>query len=587
MAVSMSSRPWLRSYPNGVPADVAIPNTPVADMLENAVKKWPARDALVFALAPGHHKVWTFTELWDEIERVSGGLSDLGMKHGDRIALYLPNCPQYIITYFAALRLGLTIVQISPLYLGDDLIFPIKDSGAKAIVTLDFLSHKLEEVWDRVPHPIVIVGRLKEEATFIPSLVVNGRLKKKGFDPSLPSKIPYTRFRDLRRSKSRPAKSKLDVSKDVAVFQYTGGTTGRPKAAMLTHRNLVANAVQSRAWFVGAADGDEKVLAVIPFFHVYGMTVAMNFPLFYGATLVVSPDRPEPNSLLKFMVTYHPTQLPGVPALYAAICNHPEAKNTDLRGVKICLSGSAPLPVEVWKKFEELTGANLIEGYGLSEASPATHANPVQGKKKIGSIGLPLPSTESRVVDPNDPSKEMPQGQEGELAIRGPQIMLGYWNRPEETANVLKNGWLITGDIAKVDEDGYAYIVDRKKDLILVGGFNVYPREVEEVLYQHPQIAEAAVIGVPHDTLGEVVKAFVVAKSGTHPTDQEIIDFVKSKIAHFKAPRSVEFRESLPKTLVGKVLRRELREGSGPSKMEKTVGTAAAASAPSAAVAAR
>ncbi len=555
----MAARPWLKSYPKGVPAEVEIPNTSVPEMLEAAVKKWPQRDAIVFALAPGHHKKWSFPHLQEEIERVSGGFSELGLKKGDRVALYLPNCPQYIISYFAALRLGLTVVQISPLYLGDDLVFPIKDSGAKALVTLDFLSHKLEEVWDRIPHPIVIVGRLKEEATFIPSLVVNGRLKKKGFDPSLPTRIPYKRFRDLRRSKTRAPRVPVDPAKDVAVFQYTGGTTGRPKAAMLSHRNLVANAVQARTWFTEATEGDETVLAVIPFFHVYGMTVAMNFPLFYGATVVVSPDRPEPDSLLKFLVTYRPTQLPGVPALYAAVCNHPNAGKTDLRGMKICLSGSAPLPVEVWKRFEELTGANLIEGYGLSETSPATHANPVSGKKKIGSIGLALPSTDAKVLDPDDSSKELPMGAEGELAIRGPQVMLGYWNRPEETANVLKDGWLITGDIAKIDEEGYAYIVDRKKDLILVGGFNVYPREVEEILYQHPAVSEAAAIGVPQDTLGEVVKAFVVLKPGTHATEKEIIDFVKSRIAHFKAPRSVEFRESLPKTLVGKVLRRELR----------------------------
>ncbi len=575
----MDPHPWTASYPKGIPAEVDIPKLSVTEMLQEAVRKWPARDALIFALAPGHHKRWTFTELWDEIERFSGGLSEAGLKKGDRLALFLPNCPQYIIAYYAALRLGLTIVQVSPLYLGDDLVFPLKDSQAKAIVTLDFLSHKLEEVWDRIDHPIVIVGRLKEEATFIPSLVVNGRLKKKGFDPSLPSKFPFLRFRNLRRSEVKVAAASIVPATDVAVFQYTGGTTGRPKAAMLTHRNLVANAIQARAWFMGATDGEEVVLALIPFFHVYGMTVAMNFPLFYGATLVVNPDRPEPGSLLKFLTTYRPTQLPGVPALYAAVCNHPDAGKTDLRGMKICLSGSAPLPVEVWKKFEQLTGANLIEGYGLSEASPATHANPVTGKKKIGSIGLPLPSTDVKLIDPNDPTKEMPPGEEGELALRGPQVMLGYWNRPEETADVLRNGWLVTGDIARMDPDGYSYIVDRKKDLILVGGFNVYPREVEEVLYKHPNIAEAAVIGIPHDTLGEVVKAFVVAKPGTHLTEKEVIEFVKGHIAHFKAPRSVEFRESLPKTLVGKVLRRELREGPSPKPSAAQAPTAQAKAA--------
>lgn len=557
--VALSARPWLKSYPKGIPPTVEIPSKTVPDLLREAVEKWPARDAVVFALAPGHHKTWTYTELWDEIERVSGGLTDLGFVKGDRIALFLPNCPQYIITYFAALRLGLTVVQVSALYLGDDLVLPLKDSGAKGVVTLDFLSHQLEKVWDRIPHLKVIVGRLKEEATFVPSLVVNGKLKKKGFDPSLPTKIPFTRFSDLRASTTKTAPAKFDPATQVAVFQYTGGTTGRPKAAMLTHRNLVANALQSRAWFMGARDGDEIVLAVIPFFHVYGMTIAMNFPLFFGATMIVSPERPEPNSLLQFMVKYHPTQLPGVPALYAAINNHPDASKHDLRGVRVCLSGSAPLPVEVAKKFEALTGGHLIEGYGLTEASPATHANPVEGKRKVGSIGLPLPSTDVRIVDPDDRSKEVPAGEPGELAIKGPQVMLGYWNQPEETAKVLQDGWLFTGDIATVDPDGYYSIVDRKKDLILVGGFNVYPREVDEILYQHPAVLEGAVVGVPDERLGEVVKAYVVLKPGAHATETEIIDFVKSKIAHFKAPRTVEFRDSLPKTMIGKVLRRELR----------------------------
>lgn len=551
---------WTRSYPAGIPVDVDIPNVSVPAKLKEAVDKFPAHDAIIFALRPGIDKRWTYTELWDEIGHFAAGLAQRGFAKGDRLALYLPNCPEYVIAYYAALRLGLTVVQVSPLYIADDLVTPLKDSGAKGVVTLDFLSHHLEEVKDRVNLGTVIVGRLKNDASFLVSLMVNRGLRKQKLDPRLPTKIPYVPFREVLACRETVTDAPIDPAKDVAVFQYTGGTTGQPKAAMLTHRNLVANTVQAGAWFTEARPGDERVLAVIPFFHVYGMTVAMNYPLFNGATLVVNPQRPNPGFLLPFFGRYKVTQFPGVPSLYNAINNHPEVSKYPMGGLRICLSGSAPLPLEVSKKFEELTGGYLIEGYGLSETSPATHANPIRGKRKVGSIGLALPSTDMRIVDSETGSRVLAVGEEGELAIKGPQVMLGYWNRPEENARSLRDGWFFTGDIAKMDEEGYVYIVDRKKDIIIVGGFKVFPREVEEVLYQHPAVADAAALGVPDPVVGEAVKAYIVLKPGASATEKDIIDFVKTHVAHYKAPRSVEFRDALPKTLVGKVLKRSLRE---------------------------
>lgn len=554
---------WQVSYPKGVPKEIEIPKETVHGMLHKAVEKYPSTPAVIFALTPTVSKSWTYRDLWRQIVAFSRNLAAQGLKKGDRIALFLPNCPQYIVAFYGALRAGLTVVQVSPLYVGDDLVFPIKDSGAKAVVTVDLLSHHLEEVWPRIKDRklIVIVGRFKDVAPFIVGkFFLEGALRKKGMDPSLPTKYDFQLFTNFLQAGPPLPKMNFDPEKDVAVFQYTGGTTGRPKAAMLTHRNLVANALQLRSWDAESREGNERVLSVIPFFHVYGMTVALNYPLFFGGTLIVNPEKPSPDSVLPLIDRFRPTEFPGVPALYNAINNDPRAKSLNLRSIRACLSGSAPLTVEITKKFEELTGGRLIEGYGLSEASPVTHANPLVGNRKIGAIGLPVPNTDMRIVSLEDPTKDLGIEESGELAVRGPQVMKGYWNQPEETALVLKDGWLFTGDIARVDKEGFVFVVDRKKDIVLVGGFNVYPREVEEVLYEHPDVLEAAAIGVPDDKLGEVVKAFVVPKPGTKPQQADIIDFVRSRIAHFKAPRTVEFVDSLPKTLVGKVLRRELKK---------------------------
>jgi len=351
----------------------------------------------------------------------------------------------------------------------------------------------------------------------------------------------------------------IDVENDVAVLQYTGGTTGIPKAAMLTHFNLVANTYQSVSWMTSLEPGKEVTLCVLPFFHSYGMTIALNFSVKVGAKMVLMPKY-HTDDALRLIQKHRVTLFPGVPQIYALIANHPKVSRYDLRSIKVCISGAAPLPLKVKEDFERITGGKLVEGYGLSEASPVTHCNPIYGLNKPGSIGLPLPNTDAKIVDVETGEKELPVGEIGELIIKGPQVMNGYWNRPDETALTLRNGWLYTGDIAYMDNDGYFYIVDRKKEMIIVGGFNVYPREVEEVLMKHPKVKDAIVVGIEHPIKGEIVKAFVALKEGMSASAEEIIDYCKQHLAPYKVPSEVEFRAELPRTVVGKALRRVLKE---------------------------
>jgi long-chain acyl-CoA synthetase len=549
-------RPWVAHYEDGVPPTLDIPHRRLPDLLEDSVGRWGERTALIFYGAR-----WSYRSFWEATGRFAAALAAEGFRAGDRLALYLPNCPAYPIAYFGALRLGLTVVQVSPLYLGQDLVRLLRDAQPRGLVTLEILHPNLAKVAHEVSVPVVYVARLRE---FYPPLrrpFVNLVVRRRGYPTRFPTGPEIRRWSVAVRHAGDFPRPTADPSLEVAVLQYTGGTTGRPKAAMLTHRNLVANALQCRAWF-RAEPGTAVVLAAIPFFHIYGMTVALNYPLFEGATIVLE-TRPDPSEILALIARYRPTELPGVPAIYQAINHHPKLAHYDIRSIRVCLSGSAPLPTEVQRRFEALTGGNLVEGYGLTEASPVTHANPIRGERRTGSIGLPFPSTDQRIVDAATGKTEVPVGEAGELQVRGPQVMLGYYGQPKETELVLHDGWLSTGDIARLDDDGYAYIVDRKKDLVDVGGLKVYPREVEEVLFQHPDVADAAAIGVPDEALGEVVKAFVVRKPSTNVGEAELIAFVRERIAHYKAPRSVEFRDALPRSGVQKVLRRVLREESG------------------------
>jgi long-chain acyl-CoA synthetase len=546
--------PWLAHYPEYVPRDLTIPDAPLPSLLEEAARTWPERTALVF-----HGRRWNYASLWALSGHVAGNLSAAGVKPGDRFAIQLPNCPAYPAAYYGALRLGLTVVQVSPLYLGQDLERVLSDSGAESLLTLDILYPELRAVRARLPRlSRLYVAHLAE---FYPAWMrglVRLTLRRRRMSTATPPPSEAHAWRELLRPATPPAVS-IDPARSVAVYQYTGGTTGTPKAAMLTHRNLLANALQARAWFSLQPPGTSVTLASVPFFHSYGMTVALNYPVSTGSTIVLQlrPDVPE---ILRLIRKYRPTEFPGVPALYQAISASPKVPAKAIRSIQVCVSGSAPLPAEVAKRFEALTGGYLVEGYGLSEASPVTHCNPIRGDRKPGSIGVPLPLTEHRVVDIDTGTQVLPTGTAGELAVRGPQVMLGYAGQPEETALVLRDGWLLTGDIATIDSDGYAFIVDRKKDIVIVGGLKVYPREVEEVLYQHPQVAEAAVLGLPNPELGEVVAAAVVRRPGSDVTEAELIAFVRERIAHYKAPRTVAFRETLPRSAVQKVLRRALRE---------------------------
>jgi long-chain acyl-CoA synthetase len=550
---------WTRRYSPGVPAHLALPNQLLTEVVEESVARWGDRAALIYYGAR-----WTYRRFWEASERFAAALAREGVAAGDRVALYLPNCPAYPIAFFGTLRLGATVVQVSPLYLGQDLVRLLKDSDPKALVTLEFLYPNLAKVRSEVSVPRVFVARLRELYPWYTRPFVNSVMRRQHLDTAFPSGPEVRPWSSAMRTPGSVPRWKGDPATTVAVLQYTGGTTGRPKAAMLTHRNLGANVAQSNAWNTTRHPGEEVILATIPFFHIYGLTVALLLGLSEGATIVMQ-TKPEIREVLKLIDRYRPTQFPGVPALYQAFNQQPDLARYRLRSIRFCLSGSAALPVEVARRFQELTGSVLVEGYGLTEASPATHANPVEGERRPGSIGLPLPDTDQRVVDLDDPTRVLGENAVGELCVRGPQVMQGYYHQPEETALVLSgDGWLRTGDVARIDADGYAYIVDRKKDMINVSGMKVYPREVEEVLFQHAAVADAAVIGVPDAEHGEVVKAFVVKKPGVTVGSEDLIAFVRERIAHYKAPRSVEFRDSLPRSGVQKVLRRVLRDGGGP-----------------------
>jgi len=545
---------WFRWYPKEVPHHLTIPDQLVTELVQTSVERWPDRTALIYYGAR-----WTYRRFWQESERLAAALAREGVGPGDRVALYLPNCPAYPIAFFAVLRLGAAVVQVSPLYIGQDLTRLLKDSTPKALVTLEILYPNLAKVRGEYAVPAVFVARLREFYPWFLRPFVNTVLRRQGSPTEFPHDAWVRPWKVAVRTPGSAPLVKGASGSMIAVLQYTGGTTGRPKAALLTHRNLVANVVQGNAWNIRLEPGNEVVLASIPLFHIYGLTVALLMGLAAGGTIVLQ-TRPEIRELLKLIDRYQPTQFPGVPALYQAFNRQPDIAQHRVHSIKYCVSGSAPLPGEVQKRFEELTGANLVEGYGLSETSPITHVNPLGGGRRLGSIGVPIPETDQRVLDLETGTRVLGVNEEGELAVRGPQVMQGYYQQPTETALVLKDGWFQTGDVARIDADGFAYIVDRKKDMVNVGGMKVYPREVEEVLFQHPAVADVAVVGAPDPEHGESVVAFVVRKPGANVSAEELIAFVRDRIAHFKAPRRVEFRDQLPRTGVQKVLRRVLRE---------------------------
>jgi long-chain acyl-CoA synthetase len=555
-------RPWQKIYEKGVPGDIAYPEgMVVSDILDQAAARFPNSPATIFPTALGSRLVagkLTYRDLEQATNRFANALTQLGVQKGDRVALLFPNSPQFVIAYFGALKAGAVVIAFNPLYTEHEIERQLNDCGAETVVTMTKWYPAIKKVQANTRVTRVIATNIKDYFHPIASLLFTlAKEEKEGFRVKMDPK-DYSFKLMLEHADS--GKPKVQISPDdIALLQYTGGTTGVPKGAVLTHRNLVSNCLQSVAWFTTAQDGKEVTLSVIPFFHMYGMQIAMLLTIFKAGALVLFP-RFEVQQCFMAIDTYQPTIFPGVPALYIAFINNPDVNKHDLHSVRMCLSGAAPLPQEVQRDFEALSGGRLVEGYGMTESSPLTHANPINGERRAGSIGVPVPSTDARIVNPDNADEVMPPGSIGELALKGPQVFQGYWNRPEDSVSTLRNGWLITGDIARMDDDGFFYIVERKKDMIIIGGYKVFPRDIEEELFKYPKIKDATVIGIPHPKMGEVPKAFVVLKDGETCTEAEIVDYMSKNVADYKVPRQVEFRDALPKTIIGKVLKRQLME---------------------------
>jgi len=547
-------KPWLKAYEHGVPASINYPAVPIPQLLFDTVRRYPKSPALIY-----YGRTITYQQLEVLSNRLANALIELGIQKGDRVAIMLPNVPQCVIAYFGALKAGAIVVQTNPLYVERELEFQLNDSGAETIIALDLFYEKIAHIQHRVPLKRIILTGAEDYLPPILRFLYPIKMMKEGQRVHVPSRPPFYDFvRLVKRAEAVPPIVPVKPE-DTALFQYTGGTTGTPKGVMLSHTNLVANACQCRYWMPSLRDGEEVFLGVVPFFHVYGLSTCMNLGLMIGACLVLLP-RFKTDDVLRMIVKYRVSIFMGVQAMYVAINNFPGIGKYDLSSIRICISGAGPLHGEVQDRFEELTGGKLVEGYGLSEASPVTHCTPIYGHRKKGSIGLPFPDTEVKIVDKETAQRELPVGEIGELAVRGPQVMQGYWKKPDETSQILRNGWLYTGDMARMDEEGYFFIVDRKKDMIKTRGENVYPREVEEILYRHSKVKEAVVVGIPDTFSVEVIKAYVVLKEHEHATAEEIIEYCGKEMAKFKVPKMIEFRKELPKTMVGKVLRRVLLE---------------------------
>jgi long-chain acyl-CoA synthetase len=551
----MDERPWLKCYDEGVPHHIDYPDVPLFYFLEEAARKYPNAPCTIFKGA----KI-TYREMNELTDRLAAGLASLGLKKGDRVGLFMPNTPQFVMAYFAILKIGAIVVATNPLYSPREIEHQVNDAGIEIMVVMSNFYRTIKDLQSKTKIRTLVVTNLKETLPPVLSFLFTlTKEKKGGFRVQLDQGDVW--MQDLISRYKPEDRPQVEVTADDdALFQYSGGTTGISKGAIAMHRNLVANSLQIREWMVSAEDGKEIVLMAIPLFHVYGMVAGMLFAIRTGASMVMIPNPRDLKDVLSNIQKYKATVFPGVPTLYNAINNHPDvlAGKYDLHTIKACISGSAPLMRETKEKFEALTGGKLFEGYGLSEAPTATHCNPLLGENRTGSIGLPLPDVDCRIVSLDDGMTVLPTGEIGELVVRGPQVMKGYHNMPTETVNTLREGWLYTGDIARMDEMGYFYIVDRKKELIKPGGYQVWPREVEEAISEHPKVLEAGVAGVPDPYRGETVKAWVVVKPGETVTEEEIKAWCTERLAKYKVPTFVEFRDELPKTTVGKILRREL-----------------------------
>lgn len=541
-------------YPSGLTWDADIPTSAIHKMLDKTVASYPDSTAFNFM-----GNTWTWTQVRNASLKFAKALQDKGIGKDTRVGICLPNTPYYLIVYYAIARTGATIVNFNPLYADHEIRDQIKDSGSDVMVTLD-LSMVYDKIFRRFEDTdlkSVVVCKFTDILPFPKNILFNifKRSDKADIDSS-DDRVDW--YHDLIRHDQTPGEVEIDPENDVALLQYTGGTTGVPKGAMLTHANITANAEQCALWLKDAEGGKGKMVGVIPFFHVFAMTGVMNLSVRKGFEIIATP-RFDLKDTLKLIDKNKPHFFPAVPAIFSAINNYKDIDKYDLSSLKYCISGGAPLPVELRKQFEKKTGCYLVEGYGLTESAPVATINPPGGKNPPGSIGLALPGTKIRITDQDDPNKELGLNERGELCIKGPQVMMSYWNKPDETADTLRDGWLHTGDVAKMDEEGFIYIVDRMKDMIITNGYNVYPRHVEEAIYENEDVEECIVAGVPDKSRGEVVKAWIKLKDGKSMTEADLKSFLEPRLSKIEQPRKVEFRdEPLPKTMIGKLSRKDI-----------------------------
>ncbi|MEY8747331.1 long-chain-fatty-acid--CoA ligase [Bacillales bacterium AN1005] len=551
-----TEKPWLALYPGETAKNVYYKAETLPQLLRNAAKEYPKHKAIHFM-----GKELTFKQTFEKARNLAAYLQETGITKGDRVAVMLPNIPQTVISFYAIMLAGAIVVPVNPLYKEREIEFILNDSGAKAIITLDILYNRVKSVQEMTSVEQILVTSISEFLPFPKNLFYPFIQKKEyGYIPNVKHEGNTHLLKNIWSLPTADLKEiSIDFEEDLAIIQYTGGTTGFPKGVMLTHQNLVANTSMCRQWLYKLEKGKEKLLAIMPLFHVYGMMTVLVLSVMEIYQMILLPKF-DATTALKTIEKQKPTVFPGAPTIYIGLLNHPDINKYDLSSIVAAISGSAPLPKEIIDRFEEKTGGKLVEGYGLTEASPVTHVNFVWDHEIVkGSIGVPWPGTDAAVFSP-ETGEELPHGEIGELAVKGPQVMKGYWNNPDETELVLKDGWLYTGDLCYMDERGYFYIVDRKKDTIIASGFNIYPREVEEVLYEHPAVQEAAVVGVKDSYRGETVKAFIVLKEGAQTSEDELNKYMRERIASFKVPRIYEFCKELPKSAIGKILRRELKE---------------------------
>ncbi len=552
--IKYADSPWTAHYEEGVQTHLEYEETCLPEFLERSARDFPDNMALLFQ----GYRV-TYRQLKEMVDRFAAVLVGFGIKKGDSVAILLPNVIPCVVSYYAILKIGGIVVMNNPLYSDRELEHQFNDSDSKLLITLDLLGNRMIDLRPKTGIREIIYTSIGDYLPFPKNLLFPLVAKKKKLAADVKPAENVFKWKAVLAAGNTSVPA-ADLSfEDTAMYQYTGGTTGVSKGVMLTHSNLSKQVQQLKGWFPTFNRGEEVMLSALPFFHVFGLSVAMNFSVFMGWGDILVP-KPQPEQLLETIGKFKPTFAPLVPTMYIGMLGHPDINKVDMTSIKGCFSGSAPLPIEVIKEFEAKTGAIIVEGFGMTESTPVTHVNPFAGgKRKVGSIGIPISDTLCRIVDIDNGETDMPVGETGELLIKGPQVMKGYWGRPDATAETITDGWLHTGDIAKMDEDGYFYIVDRMKDMIISGGYNVYPRDIEEVFFEHPKVQEATAIGIPHPKRGEQVKVFVVLNAGETCTQEELIEYCKDKLAAYKLPTMIEFRDELPKTNVGKVLKKDLR----------------------------